>query len=105
MKSPAKFNKSPTRKLPAEPEIEWREYPLIESRVYTAYCKFARRYWDPQYKRWTCLLLCDVLTDDLLAVIATVPMWLPLGRLEKPRASRRGNYLKEWVRANGGPPE
>jgi hypothetical protein len=45
-----------------------------------------------------------VVTDDLLTVIATVPQWLPLGDGEKPMASRRGKYLKEWVRANDGPP-
>jgi len=47
----------------------------------------------------------DVLKDDLLTVIATIPMWIPLGCREKPTASRRGNYLKEWVRANGEPPK
>ena len=51
-----------------------------------------------------CLLRWDVLSDDLLTVIATVPCWFPLGNREKPHASRRGIFLKEWVRANGGPP-
>ena len=105
MKQPPNTPKGPMRKHRAEPEIEWEEYPLVESREYPAYCKFAKRYRDPQYKRWTCLLRWDVLTDDLLTVIATIPLWLPLGCREKPRASRRGNYLKEWVRANGGPPK
>jgi hypothetical protein len=94
----------PARQRRAEPEIEWREYPLIESREYPAYCRSAHRYRDPAFKRWTCLLRWDVLADDLLTVIATVPQWLPLGNGEKPTASRRGKYLPEWVRANGGPP-
>ncbi len=82
----------------AEPDIEWREYPLIESRDYPAYCRWAKWYRDPGFRRWTCLLHWDVLTDDLLTVIASVPIWLSLGSGEGPWASRRGNYLKEWVR-------
>ena len=35
---------------------------------------------------------------------ACVPQWFPLGSRDKPRASRRGTYFPEWVRANGGPP-
>lgn len=88
----------------AEPEIEWTEYPRIVPGKYRAYSRFAKKYWDPQFRRWTCLLRFDVLTDDLQTVIATLPCWLPLGNGEKPRASRRGKYLPEWVRANGGPP-
>ena len=87
-----------------EPAIEWREYPRIEPGEYSAYCKWARRYRDPAFRRWTCLLRWDVLKDDLLTVIATIPCWLPLGTREKPWASLRGKYLKEWVRANGGAP-
>jgi len=105
MTLPPNPKKGPARKHRAEPDIEWRDYPLIQSREYPAYCKSAERYRDPQYKRWTCLLRWDVLTDDLLTVIATVPQWLPLGNGENPRASRRGNYLREWVRAKGEPPK
>ena len=96
--------KRPTFKHRTEPEIEWRDYPLIESREYPAYCRCAKQYRDPAFKRWTCLLRWDVFTDDFLTVIACVPYWLSLGSKEKPWASRRGNYLKEWVKANGGPP-
>jgi hypothetical protein len=91
-------------KPPVEPDVELREYPLIEAREYPAYCKWAKQYWDPGFHRWMCLLRWDVLTDNLLKVIATVPQWLPLGNREKPHASRRGKYLREWVRANGRPP-
>lgn len=94
----------PARKHRAEPEIEWRQYPLIQAREYPAYCRWAKQYRDRGFRRWTCLLRWDVLSDDLLTVIASLPMWLPLGNREKPQASRRGKYLQEWVRANGGPP-
>lgn len=92
------------RKRRTEPEIEWREYPRIPPGRYSAYCKFAKWYRDPGFQRWTCLICWDVLKDDLVTVVATIPMWIPLGSGERPRASRRGNYLKEFVRANGGPP-
>lgn len=105
MKLPPKPTNNPTRKRGAGPDIEWREYPCIPSGEYFAYCKFAKRYRDPGFQRWTCLMRWDVFKDDLLTVVATIPMWIPLGSRERPRASRRGNYLKEWVRANGGPPE
>jgi hypothetical protein len=72
--------------------------------VYRAYCKWGKQYRDPGFRRWVCLLRWDVLTDDLLRVIACVPQWLPLGNRHKARASRRGKYLPEWIRANGGPP-
>jgi hypothetical protein len=99
---------SMTRKLKrtngSKSAIEWRECPRIQPGTYLAYCKWATRYRDPAFQRWTCLLIWDVLKDDLLTVIATIPWWLPLGTREKPWASRRGKYLPEWVRANGGPP-
>lgn len=87
-----------------EPPIEWKEYPRIVPGEYPAYCRFAKKYWDPAYRRWTCLLRWDVLNNDLLSVVATVPCWLSLGNREKPWASRRGRYLSEWVKANNGPP-
>jgi hypothetical protein len=92
------------RKATPDPKIHWREYPRIAAGEYPAYCRWAKKYRDPGFKRWTCLLRFDVLTNDLLTVIATVPLWLPLGNKEKPEASRRGKYIREWVRANGGPP-
>ena len=89
----------------AEPEIEWTEYPVIAPGEYPAYCRWAKRYRDPAFRRWTCLLRWDVLADDLLTVIASIPYWLSLGSRERPWASRRGHYMREWVRANGGPPK
>jgi hypothetical protein len=79
-------------KLPrVDPGIEWREYPSLAPGDYSAYCRFAKNYRDPAYRRWVCLLLFDVLTDDLQTVIATVPCFLALGHGEKPYASRRGS--------------
>jgi len=84
--------------------LDTRGYPRIPSGEYRAYCKWGKQYRDPGFRRWLCLLRWDVLSDDLLRVIATVPQWFPLGSRDKARASRRGKYLPEWVRANGGPP-
>jgi hypothetical protein len=83
--------------------IEWVAYPRIEPGEYRAYCIWAKQYRDPGLHRWTCLLRWNVLREDG-TVIATVPMWFPLGNRERPHASRRGKYLPEWVRANGVPP-
>jgi hypothetical protein len=93
------------RKLRADSDaIEWKDYPRIPTGEYRAYCKWGKQYRDPGFRRWLCLLRWDVLTNDLLRVQASVPQWFPLGSREKPRASRRGKYLPEWIRANGGPP-
>jgi hypothetical protein len=44
--------------------------------------------------------------DDLFHPIGqSVPLWFALGDGDKPCASRRGKYLPQWVRANGGPPK
>lgn len=91
-------------RLHHEHAIEWREYPRITPGEYSAYCKWAKQYWDPGFKRWVCLLRWDVLTVGLVSARACVPQWLPLGKHERPNASRRGKYLHEWVRANGEPP-
>jgi hypothetical protein len=94
-----------TRKRPGEHlPIEWTDYPRIPPGEYSAVCAWARKYYDRAFKRWTCLLLFDVLRENKIVVLARIPMWLPLGDGEKPRASRRGKYLSEWVEANDGPP-
>ena len=89
-----------------EDAIDWKAYPRIRPGEYPAYCYWAKRYRDPGFKRWTCLLRWQVLSDDLLRTLAQpIPLWFPLGDKEKPHAPRRGNYLREWVRASGKPPE
>jgi hypothetical protein len=87
-----------------EEVVDWKEYPSIPSGEYAAYCAWGRKYRDPAFRRWTCLLRFDVFRDGFTEVIARLPMWLSLGNGERPRASRRGKYLQEWVRANGSPP-
>ncbi len=87
-----------------EPAIEWRDYDRIAPGVYRAYCRWASHYRDPEYKRWTCLLRFDLLADDLVRIVARVPLWMNLGEQVRPHAGRRSRYFAEWVRANGGPP-
>lgn len=95
-----------SRRHTHEDAIEWKPYARIPSGEYRAYCTWAKWYFDPGLHRWTCLLRWDVFGEDLLQSIAQdVPLWFNLGDKEKPHASRRGKYLREWVRASGSPPE
>lgn len=94
----------PSKRRADTETIEWKDYPRFPPGPYRAYCKSGKHYKDRGFHRWTCLLRWDVLTDDLLCVRGCVPMWFPLGSGDKPRASRRGKYFPEWIRANGGPP-
>jgi len=92
------------RRAPFDDSVEWRDYPRISPGQYFAYCYWANRYRDRGFHRWTCLLRWDVLSDDLLITIAhCVPLWFHLGDKDKPHASRRGKYLREWVRASERP--
>ena len=84
--------------------VEWTEYPHIPPGEYAAYCAWAGQYRDRAFRRWTCLLRFDIFRSGVTEGIARLPMWLSLGNGKKPRASRRGKYLEEWVRANGSPP-
>ena len=85
--------------------VEWDDYPRIAPGEYFAHCYWGKRYRDPGFKRWTCLLRWNVLSDDSQRIVCEcVPLWFALGVGEKPCASRRGKYLSEWVRANGDPP-
>lgn len=84
--------------------IEWREYDRITPGVYRAYSIVAKRHFDRSIRRWVCFVRWNVLSDDLSRVVARVPLWWNLGNHNKPRATHRGKYLREWVRANGGPP-
>jgi hypothetical protein len=88
----------------SEPQVEWREYPRITPGEYRAYSAVAKFHFDRSIGRWVCFVRWDVFSDDLARLIARVPLWWSLGSGKRPRASRRGKYLKEWVRANGGPP-
>ena len=87
-----------------EPAVTWADYPRIEPGDYPAYCKRAHWYWEPGFNRWTCILLFDVFAEGLQSSLGTIPMWLNGRDGEKPQAGRRTRYLREWVKANGGPP-
>lgn len=94
-----------SQKPVGEDLIEWESYPRIAPGEYLALCYWGKRYRDPGFNRWTCLLRWNVLSDDAQRLIARgVPLWFALGDGDKPRASRRGKYLREWVRAKGQPP-
>jgi len=87
-----------------EPSVTWADYPRIKPGDYPAYCKKAHWYWEPGFKRWTCILWFVVLGEDLHTPLGKIPMWINGGNAKNPHAGRRGRYLLEWVKANGGPP-
>jgi hypothetical protein len=84
-------------------EISWSDYPHVEPGEYRAYCRVAKTYFDVRFKRWTCLLRFDLLSNDSQRVLAErIPFWLSLGYGEKPHASRGSRYFATWLDANGG---
>lgn len=87
-----------------KPGIEYRHYERIAPGVYRAHSATARVYFDKIYKRWLCLILWDVLSEDLQHRIARIPLWWALGRGHRKYAARRSKYFAEWVKANNGPP-
>ena len=90
--------------LESEPAVKWADYPRIEPGVYRAYCKKAHWYWERGFKRWTCILLFDVLDGNLESRFGTVPIWFNGGNGDAPQTGRRTRYFAEWVKANGKPP-
>ena len=88
--------------LKREPEIVCHDdRPRIEPGEYLAYSRRSRTYFDAHFKRWTCMVVFDVLAADGVETIATVPWWMNLGSEKKPKAGRRTDYYREWIRANG----
>jgi hypothetical protein len=84
----------------------YRDYPHIEPGIYLAFCNSARWYRDRDYKRWICLIKFNIFEPDLMTPVASgIPLWLNGGSDAKPHAGRRSRYFREWIRANGGPPE
>jgi hypothetical protein len=104
---PARRDSGPhlLQRAQADAEAGWDYYPRLEPGVYPGYCRWAKHYWDNGFRRWTCLLRFDLLSNDLIRTLACVPWWLNLGSAEKPTAKRRSRYFAEWVRANGQPPQ
>ena len=92
------------KRLPEAPAIEWKEYPRIPAGEYRAFCKWGKQYRDPGFKKWLVLLRWDVFSDGF-APLGCVPMFYSLGDSDRPRATRRGKYLPDWVKANGAPPK
>jgi|SRR5271155_5123781 len=75
--------------------IEWKDYPRILPGGYSAYRYWGKRYRDPGLHRWTCLLRWDVLSEDLLRIIAhCIPMWFSPGDEEKPTHREGGNICQ-----------
>jgi hypothetical protein len=81
------------------------QYPgtSIPSGQYLAFCREAEMYFDGGFKRWTCLLDFDILTERF-EPIAKLPLWFNLGKGRKPQVTRRSNFLAAWIKANGAPP-
>lgn len=79
------------------------DYARVAPGVYPAFTRKAKIYLDPGFKRWTCLILFDLLTSDLGSTIATIPMWLNVtdAKTGALRVSRRGKYFPTWCKANG----
>jgi hypothetical protein len=88
----------------AEPAVAWAEYLRIEPGNYQAYCRLAKWYVDPGFKRWTCILLFDVFAAGGITSLGTIPLWFNGGTGKSPKAGRRTFYFSAWVLANGGPP-
>jgi hypothetical protein len=88
-----------------EPQIIWDHTPRLEPGQYRAYCRSAKIYRDPQFKRWVCAVQFDVLSEDLTQKLARLTWFLNLGNGEEPRVTRRKNYWKAWIAANGAQPK
>jgi hypothetical protein len=88
-----------------EAEDEGQRYPRIAPGEYSACCRWVNTYRNKLYQCWSCLLMFAVLAPDQQRVIAKkVPLWLGLGNREQPTAPPRGEYLKQWMAANGAAP-
>jgi hypothetical protein len=84
-----------------EHAIRQPQFTRIAPGRYTAACIRASHYFDKALRRWVCFLLWSAFTPER----TKIPQWFNLGAKEKPYAPLRSTYLKEWVRANGGPPQ
>jgi hypothetical protein len=102
--SPVKYQRAPGPRLVrlAEPEITHDDYPRIEPGEYRAYCRSARIYFDPGFRKWVCLLRWDVLDLEGTRTLARIAKWIYVGR--KQHCTRRSQFWREYLRANGGPP-
>jgi len=56
-----------------EPEIGWTPADRIAPGKYSAYCRAAKVYFDPNFNRWVCGVHFDVLDDLQTKRLARVP--------------------------------
>lgn len=103
-----KANRNRTRKDTAkrllEPEVQWRYVPRLAPGAYPAYCRAAKTYRDPVFKRWVCAAQFDVLSESQ-ETLGRLTWFLNLGSADKPQVTRRRKYWAAWVKANGRPPQ
>jgi hypothetical protein len=88
-----------------EPEISWKPRDYLPAGNYPAFSRTAKTYFDRTFKRWQCVVNFDVLSDDLVTVIARLGWFLNLGCGEKPHAGHRSKFWCAWISANGGSPK
>lgn len=90
----------------SQQKSDWDDYPRIPAGHYQAYCKFGVEYRD--FGRHKLMLRFDVLANDGMTVIATLPAFFDRGdarKGRKPHSGRRSRYWNTWLQANGGPPK
>jgi hypothetical protein len=95
---------TPDKVADPAPVFDGADYAKIPPGTYPAYCRSAKWYRDPQYKRWCCLLRFDILSVDLVTTVAVVPLWLNGGTAKLPEARRRSRYFALWAQAAAGTP-
>ncbi len=108
-KASAHLQAEPERRVIAfpspEPQVTFASYDYIEPGTYQGFSRSAKIYQDKFFKRWTCVVLFDVLDGSLVNVIARLAWYLNLGTGDKPRAGRRGNFWAAWCAAKGSAPK
>ena len=80
-----------------EPTVEWGDYVRLDPGIYQAYCKLAKWYKDPGFKRWTCILKFDVMAANLTDSLGIIPIWFNGGDEDVSHAGRRSGYFAAWV--------
>jgi hypothetical protein len=88
-----------------EAQIDWEFVPRLEPGVYRAYCRTARTYRDRVFKRWVCSIQFDIFSGDLMNILGRLTLFLNLGSEDRPHATRRKKFWKQWTLANGAPPQ
>ncbi len=88
-----------------EPEIASRSYDRIPPGEYSAFCRSVSVYRDSAWRRWLCASQWDIVDVSRTNTLAQLTKFFNLGESKNPKAtSRRSNYWRAWVDANGGRP-